>query len=263
MDLTKADKKEIRKNAVKKLEEEKSRGIIFFPPAVEVFHDPSLECYFKPLLSIKKHILGKEYIVHLLSTDGVFPEKVFLNSERHFWGFKYEDGKYRFLGKTETFGNSNFTELYSVLKKDFQKNKEEYFENKISYKDYYKKNKEWIKNTARFTKEQDPQYFAEAFYCYEFTKYYFEKTGSFCHINELTENYGHDERDILLSPEDVSYCIEEFFLNLEYNLENRYNLSPNMAVCGADGFRFTCWGGTVVVFVNTEQDIIYILEYHS
>ena len=245
MDLTKADKKEIRKNAVKKLEEEKSRGIIFFPPAVQVFHDPSLECYFKPLLSIKKHILGKEYIVHLLSTDGVFPEKVFLNSERHFWGFKYEDGKYHFLGKTETFGNSNFTELYSVLKKDFQKNKE------------------WIKNTARFTKEQDPQYFAEAFYCYEFTKYYFEKTGSFCHINELTENYGHDERDILLSPEDVSYCIEEFFLNLEYNLENRYNLLPNMAVCGADGFRFTCWGGTVVAFVNTEQDIIYILEYHS
>ena len=139
MDLTKADKKEIRKNAVKKLEEEKSRGIIFFPPAVQVFHDPSLECYFKPLLSIKKHILGKEYIVHLLSTDGVFPEKVFLNSERHFWGFKYEDGKYHFLGKTETFGNSNFTELYSVLKKDFQKNREEYFENKVSYKDYYKR----------------------------------------------------------------------------------------------------------------------------
>ena len=114
MDLTKADKKEIRKNVVKKLEEEKLKGITLFPPAVQVFHDPSLECYFKPLLSVKKHILGKEYMVHLLSTDGVFPEKVFLNSERHFWGFKYEEGKYRFLGKTETFGNSNFTELYRI-----------------------------------------------------------------------------------------------------------------------------------------------------
>lgn len=263
MDFTKAEKKELKKSVVKKIEEEKLRGITLFPPAAEVFHDPSLECYFKPLLSVKKHILGKEYAVHLLSTDGIFPEKIYPNSERHFWGFKYENRKYIFLGKTETFGNSNFTELYSLLKKDFQSRKDFYLENKVSYKDYYRMNKEIIKETARFTKEQDPQYFAEAFYCYEFIKYYFEKNKKFCHINEISENYGYDENEILLSPEDISFCIEEFFLNLEYNLENRYSLSPNMAVCGAEGFRFTCWGGTAVAFVNTEQEIIYILEYHS
>lgn len=263
MNLTKSEKKEMKKNIIKKSDEEKLNGITLFPPAAQVFDDPSLECYFKPLLSVKKHILGKEYIIHLLSTDGIFPEEVFLNSERHFWGFKYSEGKYYFLGKTETFGNSNFTELYSVLKKDFSKNKEIYFENKVGYKEYYTKNKETIKNTARFTKEQDPQYFAEAFYCYEFTKYYFEKTGKFCHINELTENYGHDESDILLSIEDISYCIEEFFLNIKYNLENGYRLSPDMAMCATEGFRFTCWGGTAIAFADTEQDIIYILEYHS
>lgn len=263
MILTKAEKKEMRKSVTKKNEKEKLEGLTLFPSAVQVFNDPSLECYFKPLLSVKKYVLGKEYNIHFLSTDGLFSEKVFLNSERGFWGFKNNNGKYDFLGDIKTFGNSNFNELFSALKKDFNENKEFYFENKVSYKDYYKKNKELVKNIARFTKEQDPQYFTEAFYCYEFIKYYFEKTGEFLHINEVTENYGNDENEILLSVDDVSYCIEEFFLNLEYNLENKYNISPNMAVCGVEGFRFTCWGGTVVAFVNTEQDIIYILEYHS
>lgn len=263
MKLTKTERKILMEKAARKLESEKNEGIILFPQAANVFDDPSLQCYFKPLLTVKKHVLGKEYNIHLLSTDGIFPEKIFLNSERYFWGFRYKEGKYHFIGKTETFGNSNFTELYSVLKNDFQKNRDRYLENKISYKDYYNEKKELIKSVARFTKEQDPQYFAESFYCYEFTKYYFEKYGKFCHVNEITENYGHDENDILLSTEDMNWCLGEFFINLEYNLENCYNINENMAVCGTEGFRFTCMGGTSIAFVNTEQDIIYILEYFS
>ncbi|WP_300393204.1 hypothetical protein [Fusobacterium sp.] len=259
MNLIKEDKKIF----TKKSDTNTIEDIIFFPSAVQVFDDPSLECYFKPLLSVKKYILGKEYVVHLLSTDGVFSEKIFLNSERYFWGFKYINGKYHFLGNINSFGNSNFTELYSALKKDFSLNKETYFKNKVNYKEYYNQNKNFIKNIARFTKEQDPQYFSEAFYCYEFTKYYFEKTGKFCNINEIFENPSYDENEVLLSIEDVGYCIEEFFLNLKYNLENKYNISPDMAVCGAESFKFTCWGATSIAFVNVEDDNIYILECHN
>lgn len=239
------------------------KGLTLFPSAVQVFHDPSLEWCFKPLLTVKKHVLGKEYNIHLLSTDGIYIEEKFFNSEGYFFGFGYSDGKYNFLGNLKAFGNSNFNELYSMLKKDFSLRKDEYLEKKVSPKDYYEQNKELIKNTARFTKEQDPQYFAEAFYCYEFTKYYFEKTGTFCHINEVTGNYGHDDNKILLGKDEIKGCVEEFFTNLEYNLENSYNIKENMAVCGTEGFRFTCYGGMSIAFVDTEQDIIYILEYHS
>lgn len=259
----KSQRKDLVKEVQKKAAMKKLEGIALFPSSAQVFHDPSLECYFKPLLSVKKHVLGKEYTIYLLSTDGIYTEKNFFNSEGYFFGFRYADEKYHFLGNTEAFGKSNFNELYSVLKKDFSVKKDEYFKNKVCFKDYYEQNKEIIKNTARFTKNQDPQYFAEAFYCYEFTKYYYEKTGRFCHVNEITESYEHDDNDILLNKEEIFPYLDEFFVNLKYNLENNYNLSIDMAVCGTEGFRFTCYGGTSIAFADTEKDIIYILEYHS
>ena len=259
----KQKRKPLLKEFQKKSELKKLDGITLFPSAMQVFHEPSLEWCFKPLLSTKKHVLGKEYNIHLLSTDGIYLEKDFLNSESYFFGFKYLEGKYSFLGNLKAFGNSNFSELYQVLKKDFALKKDEYLEKKICSKEYYEINKEIIKNTARFTKAQDPQYFAEAFYCYEFTKYYFEKTGKFCHINEVTENYGHDENDILLGKDEIKDYVDEFFINLEDYFKNNYNLNENMAVCGTEGFRFTCYGGMSIAFIDTEQDIIYILEYHS
>lgn len=263
METGKTQRKELIKEMQKKAEMKKLEGITLFPISAQVFNDPSLECYFKPLLSVKKHILGKEYNIHLLSTDGVYLEEKFLNSEGYFFGFKYDNGKYNFLGNLKAFGNSNFNELYSVLKKDFSEKKDEYLKNKISFKDYYERNKELIKETARFTKNQDPQYFAEAFYCYEFTKYYYEKTGKFCHVSEITENYEHDDNEILLNSEELTPYLDEFFINLEYNLANKYNISKKSAVCGAEGFRFTCYGGVSIAFADTEQDLIYILEHHS
>lgn len=232
--------------------EAKNLDLVLFPKIVNVFDDPSLEIYFKPLLSVKKHVLGKEYIIHLLSTNGIF---LYPNEDKKALSFKYINGKYHFLDNIKKFGKSNFSELYLVLKKDFKDNKEKYFEEKLSYKEYYKRNKELIKNTARFTVDQDPQYFAEAFYSYEFTKYYYEKTGELFNINLDFVDDG--KKNILLSPEEVAGIINSFFGDLNKNI---CDISPSMAVCAIEGKIFSCWGALVVAFVNVAEDIIYIVE---
>lgn len=237
--------------------------IILFPDFCDVFEDLSLACYFRPLMTKMHQVGDRGYPIHLVSTDGMFCEVPFLYAENNFFGFEYKNGKYQFMGDLRVFGESNFNDVYQVLVADFEKNKDDYLERKVSASDYSKKIKPLVDHVAQFSKGQDLGYFSEALYSYLFTKYYYEKTGKFKNIREVTSNYANNTDPILLSQCDIETFLQEFFLNMKYNLKNSYNLSAQMAVCGTSGYRFTLWGGETIAFLDEDASRVFILEYHS
>lgn len=237
--------------------------IILFPDINDVFSDTTLACYFKPLLTVEHNTGKKNYHIHLLSADGVFCEQAFLNAESGFFGFQYNNGKYQFLGDTKVFGDSNFHDVYTALQADFDANKDNYLESKITYKAYAQQIKPLLEKVAQFTPEQDPTYYAEAFYCYAFTKYHYQKTNRFIHINAVTENWGIDDSDIFISRDDMNNILNEFFINLEYTHKNNYNITIDNAICATLAYRFALFAGTSIAFLDEESDQIFILEYHS
>jgi len=239
-------------------------NIKLFPNAIDVFENSEMVLYFKPLLTHTHLINGKEYFVHLLGTDGLYLENPLPYAEGGLWGFDYNNGKYRFKGDLKTFGTSNVQEVYSFLKNDFEINKDNYIQYKVSEDKYLENICERLAGLAKFSDKQDVEYYASAFYSYEFNKYYYENEKRFCHITEITENFAHNKEDILFSKCNMENVIDEFFINIEYTLKNPYTLSCDMVCCGTDGHRFMSLNGLMVFgFLDVEQEIVYILEYGS
>ena len=238
--------------------------IEIYPKIENVLADTQLKCYFHPLLTYTYTLSQKDYKIHLLATDGLYCEKIFLNSENNFFGFGYNDGKYEFLGNIECFVEyDKIPMVYDFLIKDFQENKDAYLQNKISTQAYLKKIEDKLKKLANFKDFDYMNYYAEAIYSYEFTKYHYEKTGIHSHISVITENYGKDDSDFLLAKDDALGILDEFFMNLQWNLQNDYGVSKAMFCCATDTYRFmSIIGGSVAfAFLDKSLDKVYILEY--
>ena len=127
--MDKAGKKRLKNEYNRKVEQsfyEKliSLNVTLFPEVIDVFANHELGCYFKPLLTYPVTVNSKEYFIHLLGTDGLFPEAPFQYSENGLWGFDYNNGKYLFKGELRIFGASNVQDVYSLLKNDFEDNKD-------------------------------------------------------------------------------------------------------------------------------------------
>jgi hypothetical protein len=243
-----------------------SSQIELYPQIENILADTSLKYYFRPLLTNTQVIDGKEYKFHLLGTDGLFCEKKFKNSEGYFFGFDYNNGKYKFLGKLECFEEyEKIPALYDFLQQDFRNKKDEYLNSKLKFNDYFKQIEKELKKNTNFNNFYYVECYADAFYSYEFTKYHYEQTGIHKHISVLTENYGENEDDFLFSRDNAMNVLEEFFINLEYNLENDYGINKEMFCCATDEFRFMsiCGGGMVFVLFDKNNDKIYLLRYHS
>ena len=258
-----------KKRMLKELKEKKSAEfdvIELYPKIENVLADTSLKCYFHPLLTYRHTINGKDYKIHLLGTDGLYCEESFLNSERNFFGFDYNDGKYKFLGNIECFiGYEKIPMVYDFLIRDFQENKDGYLSGKVSTEKYLKGIENELKKLANFENFDAITYYAEAIYSYEFTKYNYEKTGEHVHISAITDNFVKDKNNFLLDKNDALSVLDEFFINLQWNLENDYGISKDMFCCATDRFRFMSIVGDGMVFALLDKSVekIYILEYSS
>jgi len=240
--------------------------IELYPKIENVLADTSLKCYFRPLLTYKHTVDRKEYQIHLLGTDGLFCEEKFKNAESNFFGFDYNGGKYIFSGNIECFAECDKIPIvYDFLCQDFQNKKENYLSNKVTTEIYLKGIRAKLKKLAIFEDFNNITYYAEAFYCYEFTKYYYEKTGKHKHISVVTEDYGENEDDFLLDKAFALNVLEEFFVNLKWNLENDYGITKDMFCCAVERYRFMsiCGGGVVFTLLDKNADKVYVLEYHS
>lgn len=239
--------------------------IILYPKADQVFSNPELAIYFKPLLTSHTSVSGKKYQIHLLGTDGLFCETKFKYSENNFFGFKYNNGTYDFLGDIRVFNEyDKVPELYTFLKKDFLKNSDLYLNNKISVSKYLSDIEFELQEISNFEDFSNAIYYAEAFYSYEFTKSYYEKYAKHSHVSAITEGFAKNTDLLLIDKEDALSILEEFFVNLKYNLENKYDINKEMFISGVAGERFMSINGgcNILAMLDTSQDIVYILEYH-
>ncbi|QQP12274.1 hypothetical protein FJQ98_24800 [Lysinibacillus agricola] len=238
------------------------KKITLYPKASDVFVDVRLACYFRPLLSFTDVVEGTEYILHVLGTDGLFCEEEYLNAENNFWGFRYIDGKYDFLGDLRTFGDGNVQDIYAFLQADFAKNKNYYMENKITVNTYKMGIQDGLNQLA---KNFDVDYYADAFYSYEFTKYHYKCTGEFRHITELTEGWGHDDTEVLIGREEAQEMSEEFFMNLKWNVTHDYGIDESLIRGATERYRFMSiiGGGTVFILLKPKEQTVYLLEYFS
>lgn len=234
-------------------------NVQLYPPASSVFADPLLEAYFKPLLSYKH---DGNYI-HLLSTDGLYCLNSCKFSENGFWGFKYADGRYEFLGDLGVFGKNNAGEVYSYLKEDFYANSALYLSERLKQEAYWNRIEKAILTIADFDAEQDVKYYAEACYSYFLSRYNYEQTGKFYYVMELVAGYGHDEEPILLDNSMMDSILDEFFMNMKYLLNYDYEITPEMVVCATESFRYTYYGGVSFAFLDKYSDNVYILEYYT
>ncbi len=241
-------------------------NITLYPKIEKVFKDKRLGFYFRPLLTVEINVENKPYSIHLVATDGLFCEEKFKYSEQNFFGFKYDNGLYEFLGELKVFNDyEKVPDFYSFLDKDFIENRDTYIDNKVKCVDYIKKLKPHLKKTSGFQDVSNAEYYAEAFYSYEFTKYYYEKYGVHRHISVLTQNYGKNTEPFLFEKKNALSILEEFFINLKYNVTFDYNISENMFVAGTERYRFMSLngGGDVLAMLDPTKDIVYILEYFS
>ena len=240
--------------------------IKLYPEIEEVLTDPLLECYFRPLLTCNCERNVKNYKIHLLCFDGVFPDenRVVKYSEGGLFGFQYNNGVYKFLGDIKTLEHyDKIPVLYECLKADVIQHKDEYVDNKVPFSKYYNRLKGLIKKDFAF---DTIDFYTEAFYSYEFTKYYYEKTGIHKHISVLTENYGENDDDFLLEENDARNMLEEFFLNIQWNLKNNYDgFNIDMFCCAAECYRFMSLLGSFTIFglLDEKNDIVYNLVYGS
>jgi len=240
--------------------------IVFYPAIEKVFKDTTLAVYFRPLLSVTTSVAGKPYVIHLVATDGLFCKEKFNYAEKNFFGFKYNGGLYEFLGDLKVFnGYNKIPALYSFLQQDFLLSRDGYLANKVKVSDYLKKIASQLKKMFTHQDFSDAEYYAEAFYSYEFTKYYYERFGTHRHISVVTENYGKNTRPFLMDEDDALSILEEFFINLPYNVTFDYGINIEMFVAGTERYRFMSinGGGDVLAMLDPAKDIVYMLEYFS
>lgn len=242
-------------------------NITLYPEPSEVFTDPSLAVYFKPLLTTSVYLSGKSYKIHLLSTDGLVckEESTIRYSENYLFGFRYNQGVYEFLGNAEAFVDSTAVPaLYEFLQQDFLENRDEYLKTKKTVKEYLEDIRVQILSLPGFEDPDTAEYYAKAFYSYEFTKYYYQKYSVHRHISVVTEGWAKNTDPFLLDEEEGQDVLEEFLMNLEEDSPHDYGLSPEQFTAGIERRRFVSLSGALVLaLADPEQDIIYIAEYSS
>lgn len=239
----------------------KESDIVLFPEPEEVFAEPEMEMYFTPLITYTLKKNNKEYKIHLVTTAGLICENDYLYSENRFFGFKYIDGKYSFLGSLHTFGNSQIKEVYSFLKEDFEKNKDYYLEQKVNLNDYIKMIKPLAKRAGTFTEGQSLCSYAENFYSHELEKYYYKKTGKLMHLFAITDGViPQKQKKYFYNTEETIEILKNFYTVLNDYYKNRYDFDDTKPVCAADTFAFTNFTSTAVTFFNPEKNIIYTFE---
>lgn len=242
-------------------------NITLYPEPSKVFTDPSLAMYFKPLLTTLAHLNGQQYTIHLLSTDGLIckEESSVKYSENYLFGFRDHHGIYEFLGNPEVFiNNTSVPALYELLLQDFLENRDKYLKAKKTVKEYLMDIREPILSLPELDDTDAAQYYAKAFYSYEFTKYYYQKYGVHKHISVVTEGWGKNTDPFLLDKEDGQDVLEEFLMNMEEDSLHDYGLNPEQFIAGTERRRFVSLsGGLVLALRDPENDIIYIAEYGS
>jgi hypothetical protein len=242
------------------------KHIELYPSIEKVFKDKTLGFYFRPLLTVKTSIANKAYNIHLVATDGLYCKEQHKYSENNFFGFKYNNGLYEFLGDLSIFEEyDKIPELYNFLQEDFIQNRDSYLKEKTTVEKYLEKKSPELKNIVKSDFFSNAAYYAEALYSYNFTKYYYENYGIHKHISVITENYSKNTDPFLLEEADASSILEEFFINLNYNLNHDYEIKKEMFVSGTERYRFMSiiGGGCVLSLVDPTKDIVYILEYFS
>lgn len=243
-----------------------AENIKLYPSVENVFNDISLGIYFRPLLTAEITVGNNPYSIHLVATDGLFCDKKFKYSEQNFFGFKYNNGLYEFQGVLNVFANyEKIPEIHSFLQKDFLQNRDSYLSNKVKESNYLKNINSELEKICGSKELSSAEYYAEAFYSYEFTKYYYEKYGSHRHISVVTENYGKNTNPFLIDKNTALSILDEFFINAKYNLSFDYEVNKEMFVAGTARFRFMSitGGGDVLAMLDPANDMVYLLEYFS
>ncbi|WP_411347936.1 hypothetical protein [Paenibacillus sp. WLX2291] len=235
-------------------------AITLFPEPEDVLEDPSLTCYFLPMLSFTHEHLEDQraYRIHLLSTDGLQCLDDALYSEQHIWGFEYHDGKYRFLGDIDVFGGVNIPEVYAWLVEDFDRNCEYYLHEKRSAVDYGEQVQVALSSIANF----EARSYAENVYSYLYARTHYQRTGEFRHIDELIGNHRPMDQHLLLDRLEAQEMSAIILDHLPDTLRMRYDMQPEMIVGGAERFRFlsASSGGAVLALLNTHRQQVYLLE---
>lgn len=240
-----------------------TENIHLYPDIENVFIDKSLGIFFKPILTAKTLVNGEDYHIHIVSTDGLFCKNEYKYSENNFFGFKYINGKYEFLGDLAVFDDyEKIYELHNALEEDFTQNKDTYLKEKRTVDDYLENILQQLEKN-NFYNFSNTEYYAEAFYSYNFTKYFYEKFGVHKHISVITENYGKNTDPFLLDKKEALSILEEFLINMNYNLKKDYQINENMLVTATEISRFMSIvrDGIVFSLLDTTNKIVYILEY--
>lgn len=240
----------------------KNNDIILFPNPKDVFADAEMEMYFTPLVTYNYKSNGKEYKIHVLTSAGLICENSYLNSENRFFGFQYVDGKYKFLGNINTFGNSDIKEVYYFLREDFEKNRDYYLNQKVPVTDYIKMIKPLMKKAGHFGETQSLCTYAENFYSHEISKYNYEKTGKLKHLFEITEALYPQKTPYFYNAEEAHEILQNFYSNLGEYFKNRYDFKNAKPVCVVDTFKFSNFSSSAIVFLKAEDNLVYIAEYN-
>jgi len=127
-------------------------------------------------------------------------------------------------------------------------------------------NKEERRNLIEKAKIDDEydnlNYYIESFYSYELVKYQYQSTGIIKSFDEITKAWTISF-DFIYDEEDIQNIMDEFFINLEYNLANSYDISENMACFGMAAYSFMRHKDMVFALADAENDRVYMLEYFS
>lgn len=245
----------------KNTKKKKEADIILFPKTEDVFAEEGLEMFFTPILTYNYLLNGKKYKIHVLTSAGLICENSYLNSEDRFFGFRYVDGKYKFIGNLNTFGNSQIKEVYHFLHEDFEKNKDYYLEQKVNITDYMKMIKPLVRRAGHFTEEQSICTYTENFYSYEMTKYHYEKIGKLKHLFEITEFVHGIDAPYFFDTAKTLELLKGFYEKLSDYSKMRYDFENAKPVCSVDTFKFTTFSSTAVTFLNPEKNLVYTFEY--
>ncbi|MDS0525120.1 hypothetical protein NNC19_05455 [Clostridium sp. SHJSY1] len=258
----------------KKLKEKKRKeeianvlkDIQLYPKATDVLENEELECFFRPILTIKRDIKGKEFLIHILLSLGISEDKLCDGhkfSENGFFGFEYNGGKYKYVGSEEVFYNQERTKALNLyLQADFIEQKEIYLSKKIGMEVYVEKMMKRIKSIVQLGSCGSLRCYLESFYSYELTKYQYQATGSFRSFREITEGW-KTSSDFVHDEKNITNIIDEFFMNIEYNFKNYYDITPDMACFGIDAFNFMASKDMLFTLVDAEKERLYMLEYCS
>lgn len=240
--------------------------ITLYPLPEAVFADPALALYFKPLLTATVIINNKSYAIHLLSTDGLIcrEQPGYQYAENYFFGFAYNKGLYQFKGNLEVFENADkVPALYHFLQDDFLANKNRYLKSKTPVKEYLQHLHADLKAISAFTDLDDAEYYAKAFYSYEFTRYYYQKYGAQRHISVVTEGWTKNTDPFLLDVGEALNILEEWLEGFSEDTPYDYKITKEMLVAGTERRRFAHSAGFTLALLDPENEIVYMAECSS